>query len=117
MLAPDLQMAVLSLEAVDGADPMAERTLRAVPRRAVVRTAGDVDEAFGPVGLGAGHAPERTRKLQRPAGSHHHPIAARSAPTMMMKPTDTDATLECDPAYASLIAQAPSLCSWTGAIP
>jgi hypothetical protein len=30
MLAPDLQAAVLALEAVDGAEPMAERTLRAV---------------------------------------------------------------------------------------
>ncbi len=30
MLAPDLQEAVLALEAVDGAEPMAERTLRAV---------------------------------------------------------------------------------------
>lgn len=30
MLAPDLQEAVLHLEAVDGAEPMAERTLRAV---------------------------------------------------------------------------------------
>jgi ParB-like chromosome segregation protein Spo0J len=30
MLAPDLQEAVLVLEAVDGAEPMAERTLRAV---------------------------------------------------------------------------------------
>ncbi|MBK6918542.1 MAG: hypothetical protein IPH07_14200 [Deltaproteobacteria bacterium] len=30
LLAPDLQAAVLALEAVDGAEPMAERTLRAV---------------------------------------------------------------------------------------
>ena len=30
MLAPDLELAVLALEAVDGAEPMAERTLRAV---------------------------------------------------------------------------------------
>ena len=30
LLAPDLQDAVLALEAVDGAEPMAERTLRAV---------------------------------------------------------------------------------------
>jgi len=30
LLAPDLQAAVLGLEAVDGAEPMAERTLRAV---------------------------------------------------------------------------------------
>jgi hypothetical protein len=30
MLAPDVQEAVLALEAVDGAEPMAERTLRAV---------------------------------------------------------------------------------------
>ncbi|MCG3173794.1 MAG: hypothetical protein GMKNLPBB_01996 [Myxococcota bacterium] len=30
LLAPDLQMAVLRLEAIDGAEPMAERTLRAV---------------------------------------------------------------------------------------
>ena len=30
MLAPDLQEAVLALEAVDGAEPMAERTVRAV---------------------------------------------------------------------------------------
>ncbi len=30
MLAPDLQERVLALEAVDGAEPMAERTLRAV---------------------------------------------------------------------------------------
>lgn len=30
ILAPDLQMAVLGLEAVDGAEPLAERTLRAV---------------------------------------------------------------------------------------
>ena len=30
ILAPNLQMAVLRLEAVDGAEPMAERTLRAV---------------------------------------------------------------------------------------
>ncbi|WP_239014056.1 hypothetical protein [Archangium violaceum] len=30
MLAPDLQDAVLALEAVDGAEPLAERTLRAV---------------------------------------------------------------------------------------
>lgn len=30
LLAPDLQMAVLQLEAIDGAEPMAERTLRAV---------------------------------------------------------------------------------------
>jgi ParB-like chromosome segregation protein Spo0J len=30
LLAPDLQLAVLALEAVDGAEPMAERTLRAV---------------------------------------------------------------------------------------
>jgi ParB-like chromosome segregation protein Spo0J len=30
LLAPDLQGAVLALEAVDGAEPMAERTLRAV---------------------------------------------------------------------------------------
>lgn len=30
MLAPDLQVAVLTLEAIDGAEPMAERTLRAV---------------------------------------------------------------------------------------
>lgn len=30
LLAPDLQMAVLRLEAVDGAEPLAERTLRAV---------------------------------------------------------------------------------------
>jgi hypothetical protein len=32
LLAPDIQMAVLQLEAVDGAEPMAERTLRAVAR-------------------------------------------------------------------------------------
>ncbi|PTL78066.1 hypothetical protein DAT35_41360 [Vitiosangium sp. GDMCC 1.1324] len=30
LLAPDLQARVLELEAVDGAEPMAERTLRAV---------------------------------------------------------------------------------------
>jgi hypothetical protein len=30
LMAPDLQAAVLALEAVDGAEPMAERTLRAV---------------------------------------------------------------------------------------
>ncbi|MGZ3457840.1 MAG: hypothetical protein ACXU86_04965 [Archangium sp.] len=30
MLAPDLQVAVLTLDAIDGAEPMAERTLRAV---------------------------------------------------------------------------------------
>lgn len=30
ILAPDLQVAVLALEAVDGAEPLAERTLRAV---------------------------------------------------------------------------------------
>ncbi|MBC7173646.1 MAG: hypothetical protein H5U40_14495 [Polyangiaceae bacterium] len=30
LLAPDLQDAVLALEAVDGTEPMAERTLRAV---------------------------------------------------------------------------------------
>jgi hypothetical protein len=30
LLAPDLQVAVLALEAVDGAEPMAERTLRAL---------------------------------------------------------------------------------------
>jgi len=30
LLAPDLQAAVLALDAVDGAEPMAERTLRAV---------------------------------------------------------------------------------------
>jgi hypothetical protein len=30
LLAPDLQAAVLAMEAVDGAEPMAERTLRAV---------------------------------------------------------------------------------------
>lgn len=30
LLAPDLQAAVLALEAVDGAEPMAERTVRAV---------------------------------------------------------------------------------------
>ena len=30
LLSPDLQMAVLQLEAVDGAEPLAERTLRAV---------------------------------------------------------------------------------------
>ena len=30
LLAPDLQLAVLALEAVDGAEPMSERTLRAV---------------------------------------------------------------------------------------
>ena len=30
LLAPDIQMAVLRLEGVDGAEPMAERTLRAV---------------------------------------------------------------------------------------
>lgn len=30
LLAPDLQQAVLVLEAVDGAEPMSERTLRAV---------------------------------------------------------------------------------------
>jgi hypothetical protein len=30
LLAPDLQDAVLALEAVDGAEPMAERTLREV---------------------------------------------------------------------------------------
>ena len=32
LLAPDLQAAVLALEAVDGAEPMSERTLRAVAR-------------------------------------------------------------------------------------
>ncbi len=30
LLAPDLQLAVLALEAVDGAEPMSERALRAV---------------------------------------------------------------------------------------
>ncbi|WP_395806531.1 hypothetical protein [Archangium minus] len=30
LLAPDLRVAVLALEAFDGAEPMAERTLRAV---------------------------------------------------------------------------------------
>jgi hypothetical protein len=30
LLAPDLQMAILQLEAVDGAEPLAERTLRDV---------------------------------------------------------------------------------------
>lgn len=32
MLAPDIQEAALHLEAVDGAEPMAERALRAVAR-------------------------------------------------------------------------------------
>ncbi|MCS7002570.1 MAG: hypothetical protein NZ518_06965, partial [Dehalococcoidia bacterium] len=32
LLAPDLQEAVLAMEAVDGVEPMAERTLRAVAR-------------------------------------------------------------------------------------
>ena len=34
LLAPDLQVAVLELEAVDGVEPMVERTLRAVAHRA-----------------------------------------------------------------------------------
>jgi hypothetical protein len=45
MLAADLQAQVLALEAVDGAEPMAERTLRALaPRGHVGRAAGGVGE-------------------------------------------------------------------------
>lgn len=47
LLTADLQDAVLALEAVDGAEPMAERPFRGGPREHVGRAAGGVGAARG----------------------------------------------------------------------
>lgn len=57
LLAPDLQAAVLALEAVDGAEPMAERTLRAVAHSGTWAEQRGAFHAINPGGHTANCAP------------------------------------------------------------
>jgi hypothetical protein len=72
MLAADLQEQVLALEAVDGAEPMAERTLRAV---AHAGTWAEQRAAWGKLGTGSLEQPRRHQ--QRPILASFGPGAAR----------------------------------------
>ena len=72
MLAADLQEQVLALEAVDGAEPMAERTLRAV---AHAGTWAEQRAAWGKLGMGSLEQPRRHQ--QRPRSATFGPGAAR----------------------------------------